>query len=46
VSSTPVGRTQIPGLTLLTTYSFRVSVTVGKDQVTGPWSQAVSLLVH
>ncbi len=46
VSSTPVGRTQIPGLTLLSTYSFRVSVTVGKDQVTGPWSQAVSLLVH
>ena len=46
VSSTPVGRTQIPGLTLLTTYSFRVSVTVGKEQVTGPWSQAVSLRVH
>jgi hypothetical protein len=32
------------GLTLMTTYTFRVSVTVGK--VTGTWSQPVSLLVH
>ncbi len=46
VSPTGVARTQIPGLTLLSTYSFRVSVTVGKEQVTGPWSQAVSLLIH
>jgi hypothetical protein len=32
------------GLTLMTTYAFRVSVTVGK--VAGTWSQPVSLLVH
>ena len=44
VSSTPLASTEIPGLTALTTYSFRVCVTVSK--VTGPWSQAVSLLVH
>jgi hypothetical protein len=42
--STPLGNTDAPGLTLLTTYGFRVSVTVGK--VIGAWSQAVSLLVH
>jgi hypothetical protein len=41
---TPLASTEIPGLTPLSTYSFRVSVTVSK--VTGPWSQAVSLLVH
>ena len=45
VASTPVATTVIPGLTPLTTYSFRVSVTVSK-QPAGPWSQAVSLLVH
>jgi hypothetical protein len=44
VSTTPLASTEIPGLTLLSTYSFRVSVTISK--VTGPWSQAVSLLVH
>jgi hypothetical protein len=42
--ATPYANTDVPGLTLLTTYSFRASVTIGK--VTGPWSQAVSLLVH
>jgi hypothetical protein len=41
---TPLASTEIPGLTPLTMYSFRVSVTVSK--VIGPWSQAVSLLVH
>jgi hypothetical protein len=45
VSTTPVASTEIPGLTAMTTYSFRVSVTIGK-QAPGPWSQAVSLLVH
>jgi hypothetical protein len=44
VTPTPLASTEVPGLTLLSTYSFRVSVTVSK--VTGPWSQAVSLLVH
>jgi hypothetical protein len=43
-ASTPYASTEIPGLTLMTAYSFRVSVTVSK--VTGPWSQAVSLVVH
>ncbi len=45
VTSTPYASTEIPGLTPLSTYSFRVSVTIGK-QVAGPWSQAVTLLVH
>jgi len=42
--STPYAKTSIPNLTLMTTYTFRVSVTVG--ETTGQWSQAVSLLVH
>ena len=42
--TTPYASTDVTGLTALTTYSFRVSVTVGK--VTQPWSQAVSILVH
>jgi hypothetical protein len=41
--STPYASTDITGLTPMTTYSFRVSVTVGK--VTGAWSQPVSILV-
>ncbi len=45
VTPTPYASTEIPGFTLLSTYSFRVSVTIGK-QPAGPWSQAVSLLVH
>ncbi len=36
--------TTASGLTLMTTYAFRVSVTVGNTP--GAWSQAVSLLVH
>jgi hypothetical protein len=36
--------TDATGLTLMTTYAFRVSVTVGKTA--GAWSQPVSLLVH
>jgi hypothetical protein len=42
--STPYASTDVTGLTALTTYSFRVSVTIGK--VTQPWSQAVGILVH
>ena len=42
--TTPYASTDVTGLTALTTYSFRVSVTIGK--VTEPWSQAVSILVH
>jgi hypothetical protein len=42
--ATPHANTDVVGLALLTTYRFRVSVTVGK--VTGAWSEAVSLLVH
>jgi hypothetical protein len=45
VASTPLASTVIPGLTPLSTYSFRVSVTISK-QPAGPWSQAVSLLIH
>jgi hypothetical protein len=41
--ATLFARTDVTGLTPLGTYSFRVSVTVGK--VTGAWSQAVSILV-
>ena len=44
VAPTPYAHTEIPGLTLMTTYLFRVSVTVADE--TDPWSQAVSLLVH
>ena len=40
----PYASTDVTGLTALTTYSFRVSVTIAK--VTQPWSQAVSVLVH
>jgi hypothetical protein len=36
--------TDVTGLTLMTTYAFRVSVIVGKT--VGAWSQPVSLLVH
>ena len=36
--------TSASGLTLMTTYAFRVSVTVGNTP--GAWSQAVSILVH
>jgi hypothetical protein len=36
--------TNASGLTLMTTYAFRVSVTVGNTP--GAWSQAVSVLVH
>ena len=36
--------TSASGLTLMTTYAFRVSVTVGNTP--GAWSQAVSLMVH
>jgi hypothetical protein len=43
-SSTPYASTEIAGLTLMTTYSFRVSVTVAN--VADAWSQAVTLLVH
>jgi hypothetical protein len=43
-AATPYASTEVPGLTLMTAYSFRVSVTVAK--VAGPWSQAVTLLVH
>lgn len=42
--ATSYASTDVVGLTLLTTYAFRVSVTVGT--VAGPWSQAVSVLVH
>jgi len=42
--STPYASADIPGLALMTTYSFRVCVTVAK--ATGPWSQPVSILVH
>jgi hypothetical protein len=45
VTSTPVASTVIPGLTLLCTYSFRVSVTISREPA-GPWSQAISVLVH
>jgi hypothetical protein len=42
--STPYASTDVPGLTLMSTYSFRASVTIGKD--VGAWTQDVSLLVH
>jgi hypothetical protein len=42
--STPLASTTVTGLTPLTTYAFRVSVTVSKT--VGEWSQAVTLLVR
>jgi hypothetical protein len=42
--STPIATTIVTGLTPLTTYAFRVSVTVSKT--VGEWSQAVTLLVR
>jgi len=44
VGSTPHANTDVGGLALMGTYSFRVSATIGK--VVGAWSQAVSVLVH
>jgi len=44
VASTPLATTTIEGLTPMTTYAFRVSVTVSKAP--GEWSQAVTLLVR
>jgi hypothetical protein len=44
VPSTPYARTDIAGLTLMTSYWFRVSVTIGT--AVGDWSQPVGLLVH
>jgi hypothetical protein len=43
-ASTPYAHTEIPDLALMTTYSFRVCVTVAN--VPEAWSQAVTLLVH
>jgi hypothetical protein len=42
--STPYAETDITGLPLMATYSFRVSVTVAKT--TGAWSQPIGILVH
>jgi hypothetical protein len=42
--STPLASTEVAGLALLSTYSFRVSVTLGK--VAGEFSQPVSVTVH
>jgi len=42
--ATPFASTEVTGLTPLTTYAFRVCVTVAK--VTGEWSQAVTILVR
>jgi hypothetical protein len=42
--TTTYASTEISGLTLLSTYSFRVNVTIGRT--TGPWSDPVSILVH
>jgi hypothetical protein len=42
--STPHANTDIAGLALMSTYSFRASVTIAK--VTGAWCQAVNLVVH
>jgi len=44
LASTPLADTLVPNLTLLTTYQFRVSVTVSRT--TGDWSQPVGLMVH
>jgi hypothetical protein len=43
--STPKATTTLTGLTALTTYSFRVSVTMS-DAVPGEWSQVITFLVH
>jgi hypothetical protein len=42
--ATPYTTTDVTGLALMSTYTFRVSVRVGKTE--GAWSQAVSLVVH
>jgi len=42
--STPLASTTVTGLTPLTTYEFRVSLTDKSGE--GPWSQALSFLVH
>jgi hypothetical protein len=42
--ATPLAHTTLEGLTPLTTYAFRVAVTV--SQTVGAWSQAVALVVH
>ncbi len=42
--ATAYASTLVSGLTMLSTYAFRVSVTVGNTP--GTWSQAVSVLVH
>jgi hypothetical protein len=44
VHSTPYANTYITGLALMSTYLFRVSVTIGTKA--GEWSQPVSLLIH
>jgi hypothetical protein len=44
VASTPYASTEIPGLTLMTPYIFRVSVTIAKKP--GAWSDVVALVVH
>jgi hypothetical protein len=43
--STAKAKTTLDGLTPLTTYEFRVSVTTS-DTTTGPWSQTFAFLVH
>ena len=43
--STPKAKTSLDGLTPLTTYEFRVSVT-NSDGTTGAWSQTFAFLVH
>jgi hypothetical protein len=43
--TTSTGRTVVMGLTALTTYGFRVNVTLS-DGVPHPWSQIVDFLVH
>jgi hypothetical protein len=44
VRSTAYANTDVVGLGLMSTYSFRACVNIGK--VAGAWSQAVTLLVH
>jgi hypothetical protein len=43
--TTSKGKTTVTGLTALTTYGFRVNVTL-TDGITQPWSQIVDFLVH
>ena len=43
--STPKAKTTLDGLTPLTTYELRVSVTTS-DGTTGAWSQTFAFLVH